>query len=117
MNAPWIERNGGLWLNRATTSRNLVLEEYDVENDAYTLIWQRASDGHIEVEYFVKGKEHRDPQWSLPFWGSIAGHGIYETLADAQAHLQAIAREHHRRLADAQIHAQADGSPSDESAA
>ena len=94
-----------------------MLEEYDAKHDAYMVIWQRASDGHFEVEYLVKGKEHRDPQWSLPCWGSIAGHGIYGTLADAQAHLQAIAREHHRRLADAQTLAQADGSASGASAA
>jgi hypothetical protein len=98
MSSPWIERHGGLWLNRAKTSNKLVHEEYDSEHDAYILIWQRASDGHFEVEYLIKGKEDRDPQWSLPFWGSIAGHGIYGTLADATAHLNAVAREHHRNI-------------------
>ncbi|TVO52665.1 hypothetical protein [Denitromonas halophila] len=102
MSKPWTERHGGLWLNRARTSDKLVAEEYDEKHEAFTLIWQRASDGHFQVEYLIKGKEHRDPQWSLPFWGNIAGQGIFGTLGDAQAHLKAVAAEPHRRVADAQ---------------
>ncbi|QTN26200.1 hypothetical protein HZ993_12675 [Rhodoferax sp. AJA081-3] len=102
MSKPWVERSGGIWLSRAQTFDKLLVEEYDQEHDAFILIWQRASDGHFQVEYLVKGKEHRDPQWSLPFWGNIAGQGIYGTLADANADLNAIAKEHHRKVADAQ---------------
>lgn len=100
MSTPWVERCGGLWINRAGTSDKLLLEEYDEECDAFILIWQRTYDGHFQVEYLVKDKEHRDPQWSLPFWGNIADQGIYGSLSDARAYLKAIADEHRRKLAD-----------------
>ncbi|MDE3071664.1 MAG: hypothetical protein KGJ63_02900 [Pseudomonadota bacterium] len=101
MSAPWTERHGGIWLNRANTANKLVIEEYDAESDAFTLIWQRASDGYFQIEYLVKGKARTDPQWSLPFWGNIAGQGIYGTLADAKTDLKAIVYEYHRRVAGA----------------
>jgi hypothetical protein len=101
MSAPWTERNGGIWLNRASTSDKLVVEEYDAMSDTFTLIWQRASDGYFQIEYLVKGKARTDPQWSLPFWGNIAGQGIYGTLADAQADLKAIVGEYRRKVAGA----------------
>ena len=101
MSTPWTERHGGIWLNRASTLDKLVFEKYDSESDSFTLIWQRASDGHFQIEYLVKGKAHSDPQWSLPFWGSIAGQGIYGTLADAEVDLKAIVGEYRQRLADA----------------
>jgi hypothetical protein len=96
MSAPWIERHGGLWLNRSKTRDRLVTEQYDAVRDAFILIWQRASDGHFQVEYLVKGKAHTDPQRSLPLWGNIAGPGIFGTLNDAQVHLEAIANKHHK---------------------
>lgn len=99
MSTRWTERHGGIWLNRANTLNKLVVEEYDSESDSITLIWQRASDGYFEVEYLVKGKVRSDPQWSLPFWGNIAGRGIYGTLADAQANLKAIVKEYRQRVA------------------
>jgi len=101
MSTPWTERHGGIWLNSAGTVNKLVVEEYDSESDSFTLIWQRASDGHFQIEYLVKGKARSDPQWSLPFWGNIAGQGIYGTLADAQADLKAIVSEYCQRVADA----------------
>jgi hypothetical protein len=97
MTAPWAERNGGLWLNRAGTSDKLIAEQYHSEQDVYTLIWQRASDGLFQAEYLVKGKAQTDPQWSLPFWGNIADQGIFGTIGDAQLHLQAIADQHQQR--------------------
>jgi hypothetical protein len=93
MSAPWIERHGGLWLNRAEASDKLVAEEYDPVRDAFLLVWQRASDGLFQVEYLVKGKARTDPQCSLPLWGNVAGPGIFGTLDDAQSHLKAIANE------------------------
>jgi hypothetical protein len=101
MSTPWTERHGGIWLNRASTVNQLVVEEYDSESDSFTLIWQRVSDGHFQIEYLVKGKASSDPQWSLPFWGNIAGQGIYGTLADAQADLKAIVSEYRQRVAGA----------------
>lgn len=97
MSTPWTERHGGIWLNRASTLDKLVVEKYDSESDSITLIWQRESDGHFQVEYFVKGKAQSDPQWSLPFWGNVAVQGIYESLADAQADLEAFVREYRQR--------------------
>lgn len=79
MSTPWTERHGGIWPNQTATLNQLVVETYDSQSDAFTLIWQRASDGHFQIEYLVKGKARIDPQWSLPFWGNIAGQGIYET--------------------------------------
>lgn len=102
MSEAWIERHGGLWINRAETASKLVVEQYDSEHDAFTLIWQRASDGFFEVEFLLKGKACSDPQWSLPFWESVAGQGIYGTLADAHSHLRAIINEHRQRVAGAQ---------------
>jgi hypothetical protein len=99
MSTPWVERRDGLWLDRAQTCDRLVLEDYDEEHDAFILIWQRTCDGHFQLEYLIKGKEHRDPQSSLPFWGNIAGQRTFGTLADANSHLQAIASEHHRKVA------------------
>lgn len=101
MSKPWTERHGGIWLNRASTVDQLVVEEYDSESDSFTLIWQRASDGHFQIEYLVKGSASSDPQWSLPFWGNIAGQGIYGTFADAQADLKAIVSEYRQRVIDA----------------
>jgi hypothetical protein len=101
MSAPWTERHGGIWLNRANTLNKLLVEEYDSESDSFTLIWQRASDGYFLIEYLVKGKAHSDPQWSLPFWGNIAGQGVYGTLADAQADLKAIVSEYRRKVTGA----------------
>jgi hypothetical protein len=99
MSNPWTERHGGLWLNRVETKDKLVREHYDAEADAFTLIWQRVSDGHFQVEYLVKGKAQTDPQWSLPLWGGIAGQGIFGTLADAERHLKAISAQHRLRRA------------------
>lgn len=96
MSTPWTERHGGIWLNRATTSDELLSERYDPEYDAFVLIWRRALDGRFVAEYLVKGKAVSDPQWSLPFWGNIAGQGIFGTLEDAHRHLKAVAGEHHR---------------------
>lgn len=101
MSKPWTERHGGLWLNRAETKDQLVREHYDEEADAFTLIWRRASDGYFQVEYLVKGKAQTDPQWSLPFWGNIAGQGIFGTRADAERHLKAIFEQHRQRSPDA----------------
>ena len=101
MTAPWIERHGGLWLNRAATANRLLVEEFNAEHDAFTLIWQRASDGNFQAEYLVKGKAHTDPQWSLPFWGNIAGQSIFGTVEDARVHVLAISSEYRRKLAGA----------------
>jgi hypothetical protein len=101
MSTPWTERHGGLWLNRATTADELVSEKYDSEHDAFILIWRRAYDGYFMAEYLVKGKANSDPQWSLPFWGNIAGQGIFGTLEDAQRHLRAIANDHRQKTASA----------------
>ncbi|MET3137074.1 hypothetical protein AAKU61_001426 [Undibacterium sp. GrIS 1.2] len=100
MSKPWTERHGGIWLNKASTVDQLVVEEYDSERDSFTLIWQRASDGHFQIEYLVKGNASSDPQWSLPFWENIAGQGIYGTLSDAQADLKAIVSGYRQRAID-----------------
>lgn len=89
MSAPWNERHGAIWPNRASAHDKLVDEQYNSTSDAFTLIWQRAIDGFYEAEYLVKGKVN--PQWSLPFWENLAGQGIFETLADARSYLEAFA--------------------------
>jgi hypothetical protein len=89
MSKHWTERNGGIWPNRASASDKLVYEMYDSKNDAFILVWERASDGFFEAEYLVKGKP--DPQWTLPFWENIGGHGIFETQANALSNMKAIA--------------------------
>ena len=101
MSKPWTERHGGLWLNRAETKDKLVRELYDEETDTFTLIWQRASDGHFQVEYLVKGNARTDPQWSLPLWGNIAGQGIFGTLGDAERHVKVISEQHRQKSAGA----------------
>jgi hypothetical protein len=101
MSAPWIERHGGLWLNRAKTRDNLVSEEYDPLYDAFSLIWQRASDGYFQVEYLVKSKAETDPPGMLPLWSGIASQGLFGTLTDARLHLEAIANEHHKKVTGA----------------
>jgi hypothetical protein len=101
MNAPWVERHGGLWINRAGTLNKLIVEQYDPEQDAITLIWQRASDGNFQVEYLVKGNAYKDPQWSLPLWGNIAGQGIFGTIGDARRHLEAVVDQRRRKAAGA----------------
>ena len=89
-----IERLGGIWLEQKLTSKVLISEEYDPALDAISSIYQRSVDGHFEVAYWLKGKADSDPQWSLPLWGSIAGQGIFGTVEDARAHLQAIRDQH-----------------------
>lgn len=49
MSTPWIERHGGLWLNRAKTNNTLVIEQYDTDHDAFILVWQRAYDGFLKL--------------------------------------------------------------------
>ncbi len=97
MSTSWTERHGAIWLDRANTVNKLVAEEYDSESDFYTLIWQRACDGHFQIEFLVKNSATSDPQWSLPFWGNIAGQGIYGTLVDAQNDLALIVCEYRQR--------------------
>jgi hypothetical protein len=85
-----IERYGGLWLDRSASAPPMVKEEYDPALDVVKSIYRRRSDGFFEVAFWVKGKAVSDPQWSLPLWGSIAGPGIYGSIEDAVAHLNAI---------------------------
>ncbi|MBN3724434.1 hypothetical protein [Burkholderia sp. Ac-20379] len=101
MSQPWVEKRGGLWINRAETCNELVVEEYDDENDAFLLIWRRASDGLYTTEYLVKGKAHRDPQYVLPFWGNIARAGLFGSISDARAHASAIALAYRQKHSDA----------------
>lgn len=101
MSKPWVEKRGGLWINRANTCDELIVEEYDDENDAFLLIWRRAADGLYSTEYLVKGKEHRDPQYSLPFWGNVAGQGLFGSISDARTHASAIAVAYHQKHSDA----------------
>lgn len=94
MSTPWTERKGGIWPSRASVKDKLVHEEYDSARDAFMLIWQRESDGFFEIQYLVKGKV--EPQWSLPFWENIAGHGIFENEADATSELEAFTDNYRR---------------------
>jgi|SRR5471030_1173917 len=100
MTSPWTERHGGLWINRASTRNELVVEEYDSNRDSFPLIWKRAVDGHFEAEYLVKGKTGTDPQWSLPLWGNIAQSGIFGTQEDARNYVNAIAGDYHHKDAN-----------------
>ena len=88
------ERFGGIWFEQKFTSKILVSEEYDSTLDAISSIYQRTTDGHYEVAFWLKGKAASDPQWSLPLWGSIAGQGIFGTIDDAISHLRAIRDQH-----------------------
>jgi len=101
MTSPWTERHGGLWISRATTSKELIVEEYDPVRDSFTIIWRRMADGYFEAEYLVKGKAGTDPQWSLPLWGNISQSGIFGTQEDARAYVNAIADDYHRKDANA----------------
>jgi len=94
MSTPWTERKGGIWPTRSSAKDKLVYEEYDSARDAFMLIWQRESDGFFEIQYLVKGNV--EPQWSLPFWENIAGHGIFENEADPTSELEAFADNYRR---------------------
>ena len=89
-----IERFGGIWFEQKLTSKVVISEEHDLVLDAISSVYQRNVDGHFEVAYWLKGKADSDPQWSLALWGSIAGQGIFGTLEDALAHLNAIRDQH-----------------------
>jgi hypothetical protein len=83
-----MERYGGLWFERAASAPVIVKEEYDSTLDIVRSVYQRNIDGFFEVAFWVKGPT--GPQCSLPLWGSIAEQGIYGTLEEAMAYLDAI---------------------------
>ena len=90
-----IERFGGIWFEQMHATKILICETYDPVLDAILSIHQRRVDGHFEVAFWQKSP---DPQWSLPLWNSVANHGLFGTLEDAQAHLQAIRDQYMRSL-------------------
>lgn len=95
-----IERYGGIWLERSASAPAIAKEEYDAKLDVVKSIYQRKSDGFFETAFWVKGDA--GPQWRLPFWGSIAGPGIYGTFEEAAAHLNAIEAQYIEKKAAGQ---------------
>ena len=91
------EYHGGLRFDRSASAPEVLSEEYDATLDAIKAIYRRKGDGFYEVEFSIKGKATSDPQWSLPFWGNVAGQGIFGTLEDAQAHLRSVEQQYVER--------------------
>jgi hypothetical protein len=81
----WEERYGAIWNPRLHSNETVVSERYLPDLDLVALVVRRV-DGRLAASVLRKSS---DPQWRLPFWGTIDGPALVETLADADSYFAA----------------------------
>lgn len=81
----WREKYGAIWNPPCHEGEIVLSENYLADVDLVTLVVKRA-DGLLAAAVLKKA---HDPQWRLPFWGSVEAPALVETLADAERYLEA----------------------------